>query len=85
MSTLIDSIKSAQHINGTMVIQMESGVEIRFPVSRNTRLRNGTDHQLDNVEISAFGLHWPELDEDLSIRGLVSGDYGQQEDCQTPR
>ena len=27
--------------------------------------------------ISPLGLHWPELDEDLSFRGLLEGDYGQ--------
>lgn len=81
MNTLIDSIKSARHVEGMMIVQMEGGVEIRFPVSRNPRLRTATDQQLNNVEISSFGLHWSELDEDLSIRGLLSGDYGQSEDC----
>jgi hypothetical protein len=30
------------------------------------------------VEISPFGLHWPELDEDLSFAGLKRGDFGQR-------
>lgn len=25
-----------------------------------------------------FGLHWPDPDEDLSIRGILAGDYGQR-------
>lgn len=24
-----------------------------------------------------YGLHWPDLDEDLSFKGLLAGDYGQ--------
>jgi hypothetical protein len=32
---------------------------------------------LNHIEISPFGLHWPELDEDLSFRDLLEGDYGQ--------
>jgi hypothetical protein len=32
---------------------------------------------LNHIEISPFGLHWPELDEDLSFRGLIEGNYGQ--------
>jgi hypothetical protein len=32
---------------------------------------------LANIELSPFGLHWPDLDEDLSIRGILAGDYGQ--------
>jgi len=38
---------------------------MRFPVSRNPRLAKGTADQLNNIEISPFGLHWPDLDEDL--------------------
>jgi hypothetical protein len=57
---------------------MDSGVEIRFPISGNPRLFKGTPEQLNNIEVSPFGLHWPDLDEDLSIRGLQEGDYGQR-------
>jgi hypothetical protein len=58
---------------------MDSGVEVRFPVSQNPRLSRGTPKELCNVEISPFGLHWPDLDEDLSFRGLLEGDYGQRQ------
>ena len=56
---------------------MASGAEIRFPVAENPRLAGGTPQQLANIEISPFGLHWPDLDEDLSFRGLSEGNYGQ--------
>jgi len=39
----------------------------------------GTPQQLNNIEISPFGLHWPDLDEDLSFRGLLKGDFGQSQ------
>ena len=32
-------------------------------------------------QVSPFGLHWPDLDEDLSFRGLLEGDYGQSRAC----
>jgi len=56
---------------------MKSGVEIRFPVAANPRLAHGTPRQLNRIEVSPFGLHWPDLDKDLSFRGLLEGDYGQ--------
>ena len=62
-----------------IVITMVSGLEMRFPVSRNPRLAKGTPDQLNNIEVSPFGLHWPDLDEDLSFRGLLAGDYGQNQ------
>ena len=58
---------------------MESGVEIRFPVTRNPRLAKGTPGQLNKIEISPFGLHWPDLDKDLSFRGMAEGDFGQHQ------
>ena len=77
MSTLTDTARSACFDDGFIVISMESGVELRFPVSRNARLANGTPGQLNNIELSPFGLHWPDLDEDLSFRGIAQGNYGQ--------
>jgi hypothetical protein len=78
MSTLVDTVKSAHYESGQIVIAMQSGVEIRFPVAENPRLAHGTLEQLNHIEISPFGLHWPDLDEDLSFRGLYEGDYGQK-------
>jgi len=77
MSTLADTAIKATYKNGYIIVHMESGVEIRFPVSKNRRLSQGTNKQLNNIEISPYGLHWPDLDEDLSFRGLLEGDYGQ--------
>ena len=77
MSTLIDKARRAYFADGMIVVVMDSGMEHRFPVSGNPRLSCGTDAQLANIEITPFGLHWPELDEDLSLRGIARGDFGQ--------
>jgi hypothetical protein len=78
MNTLTDTLKASRFRDGHIEVQMNSGLEIRFPVSRNPRLKRGTPQQLSRIEVSPFGLHWPDLDEDLSIRGLMEGDYGQE-------
>lgn len=57
---------------------MESGLEISFPVAGNPRLEGKPEEQLGNIEVSPYGPHWPDLDEDLSIRGIVAGDFGQR-------
>jgi len=77
MNSLTDTARSAVHANGWIVIRMESGEEIRFPVVENPRLALGTHEQLNHIEISPFGLHWPDLDEDLSFHGLLKGNHGQ--------
>ena len=79
MSILTDRAQSAFFQDGEIIVEMESGNEIRFPVAGNPRLACGTVEQLSRIEISPFGIHWPDLDEDLSFRGLLSGDYGQQQ------
>ncbi|MFP3939324.1 MAG: DUF2442 domain-containing protein [Acidobacteriota bacterium] len=77
MSTLVDRPLRARHDDGKIRIEMESGLEIAFPVEGNPRLQGKPHDQLDKIELSPFGLHWPDLDEDLSIRGILAGNYGQ--------
>ena len=78
MSILIDTAVTASFSDGDIVVCMESGTELRFSVAENPRLAVGTPTQLNNVELSPFGIHWPDLDEDLSFEGIVAGDYGQR-------
>ena len=77
MNTLTDTARSAGHVDGWIVIRMVSGAEIRFLVAENPRLASGTPQELNHIEISPFGLHWPDLDEDLSFHGLLEGNHGQ--------
>jgi hypothetical protein len=78
MSTLVDSAKRAHSDGRYIIVEMESGIEVRFPVADNPRLAAGTQQQLNRIEISPFGLHWPDLDEDLSFRGILQGNFGQK-------
>lgn len=78
MSTLVDSAKRAFSDGRHIFVEMESGLEVKFPVAGNPRLAAGTLEQLNRIELSPFGLHWPDLDEDLSFRGILQGHYGQR-------
>ena len=57
---------------------MESGLELTFPVGGNPRLKGKSHQRLNRIEIPPFGLYWPDLDEDLSLKGILAGDYGQR-------
>lgn len=63
---------------GCVCIRLEDGREIRFPAAKNRRLRNVTPAQLANIELicDGTGLHWPDLDEDLSVLGIIEGRFG---------
>ena len=41
--------------------------------SQSERLARATQQQRDNFEVSpsGYGIHWPDIDEDLSIDGLI--------------
>jgi len=79
MRTLVDTANNASYRDGEIVIVMQSGKEFRFPVSENPRLAKGTPERLNHIELSPFGIHWPDLDEDLSFRGIAEGDYGRRD------
>lgn len=61
--------------NRKMWIELDDGREIGFPVDKYRRLRDADNEQLEKVKIEAHGkaLRWEELDEDLSIEGILAG------------
>ena len=65
---------------GQVCVKLDDGREIRFPASRNKRLRAAKPQQLANIEIicNGTGLHWPDLDEDLSVVGILEGRCGSE-------
>ncbi len=67
--------RTAHYEGGYVTVRIARTVEIRFPITASPRLAKGTETQLKNIEVSPFGLHWPELDEDLSFKGLLKGEF----------
>ena len=65
--------RTARYENGFVFVDIDGVVEIKFGVATNRRLSKGTEAQLRNIEVSPLGLHWPDLDEDLSFKGLMDG------------
>lgn len=56
---------------------MVAGAPLR-PRRLVQRLRDAAPEQLAEIEVSAagFGLHWPQLDEDYTVKGLMNGVFG---------
>ena len=65
---------------GWVCVRLDDDREIRFPAAKNRRLRAALPEQLANIEVicNGTGLHWPELDEDLSVQGIVEGRLGSE-------
>ena len=56
-----------------MWVDLEDGRTLGVPIDWYPRLLHGAPALRDKVTISAGGLHWEELNEDISIAGLLAG------------
>ncbi|MEX0721101.1 MAG: DUF2442 domain-containing protein [Balneolaceae bacterium] len=54
-------------------VLLEDGREISVPLEWFPRLRDATEKQRKNWRLigKGIGIHWSELDEDISIEGLL--------------
>ena len=50
--------------------ETQNGWKANYPFSRWSRLAKATQQQRQNFILSRYGIHWPEIDEDLSFEGL---------------
>ena len=61
-------------LSGTALTMLVDGRQYRFDIAQvSRRLARATPQQRENFEVSpsGYGIHWPDLDEDLSIDGLL--------------
>jgi hypothetical protein len=56
-----------------MWVDLDDGRTLGIPLAWFPRLLHATQHQRAQARISASGLHWEEIDEDISIAGLLAG------------
>jgi hypothetical protein len=59
-----------------LVVTLADGRRIATPLEWYPRLKNASAKQRANFEIMPMGIHWPDLDEDLSIAGMLKGQRG---------
>lgn len=67
------SARSLRFDENSMWVDLSDGRVIAVPLAWFPRLLHATTQQRDQFEISASGLHWEALDEDISIAGLLAG------------
>jgi len=63
-----------------IVISLEGGCEFAFPAALAEGLADAPRAKLAKIEISpnGLGLHWPQLDADLYVPGLIEGAFGSR-------
>ena len=59
----------------TLTVDLEDGRTIGVPIGWYPRLAYATQTERSTFQISGggYGIHWPDLDEDLGVEGLLLG------------
>jgi hypothetical protein len=56
-----------------MWVELSDGRTLGVPLAWFPHLVGATREQLEDYELSPLGLHWEDLDEDISVAGLLAG------------
>lgn len=61
----------------TVYVELHDGRIVGFPAERFRRLASATDEQLAEVkvEVAGYALRWENLDEDITVPGIVAGHF----------
>jgi hypothetical protein len=65
--------KSVEFTTSELVVTLADGRKITTPLSWYPRLQRASAAQRMNYELMPMGVHWPDLDEDLGVAGMLRG------------
>jgi hypothetical protein len=70
-----ERIRDVHVTDDALSVDLADGRTITVPLAWFPRLFHATAEQRNNWKVSAagFGIHWPDIDEDLSAEGLLRG------------
>ena len=78
MSTLEIDVGDIRPVSVTfttsdLVVTLADGRKIATPLAWYLRLLDASAATRDNFDLMPMGIHWPELNEDLGIAGMLRG------------
>jgi len=70
-----ERIKDVRISEDAISVDLADGRTISAPLAWYPRLLHATPQQRENWKIcgAGYGIHWPDVDEDLSAQGLLQG------------
>ena len=70
-----ERVRDVRVTDDTISVDLFDGRTITVPLAWYPRLLHATSEQRANWRIAGagYGIHWPDIDEDLSTRGLLQG------------
>jgi hypothetical protein len=71
-----ERVNTVEFTDDSLIVGLMDGRRISVPLHWYPRLAGASASALSNWEVcgGGYGLHWPELDEDLSTEGLLRGE-----------
>ncbi|NTW84495.1 MAG: DUF2442 domain-containing protein [Chlorobiaceae bacterium] len=77
-STIELNVSAVEHVTVTsdaLAVDLSDGRSITVPLAWYPRLMNATESERQNWRLigKGYGIHWEELDEDISVEGLLLG------------
>jgi hypothetical protein len=58
-----------------LIVTLADGRKIAAPLDWYSRLMRALPQERANFELMPMGVHWPDLDEDLGIAGMLKGEH----------
>lgn len=75
VETQLPKAVSVQLDKQSLSVDLSDGRIISAPIAWYPRLAHGTDKERNNFRLNGggLGIHWPDLDEDISVENLLTG------------
>ena len=82
-----ERVKDVHFTEDTLAVDLVDGRTIIVPLAWYPKLLEATAEQRLNWKLSGagYGIHWPDIDEDLSTEGLLRGAPAAPEPMRTPK
>lgn len=79
--------ESVSFSEDSMIVTLDDGRTISVPMAWYPRLLHGTKPERERYELlgDGEGIHWPDLDEDISVEGLLAGKRSAESDTSLSR
>lgn len=71
----LSNIYNVDVTDDTLTIELDDGRTVSVPIAWYPRLQYATKEEKNNWRLigNGRGIHWPSIDEDISIEGILAG------------
>jgi hypothetical protein len=79
--------ESVEFSDNSMTVRLDDGRTLSVPLAWYPRLLHGTKIEREQFQLigDGEGIHWPSLDEDISVEGLLAGKRSAESDASLSR